>query len=85
MSNTAAEADSDDEPPDNDGGDDDESIILGGMTEQELEDKRDLNVQVALINMATQLKSQNIDKAVIARKMAHYERKLRAANRIDPM
>ena len=38
------------------------------MTEQELEDERDLNIQVALINMDTQLKFQNLNKADVARR-----------------
>ena len=85
VSNAAAEADSDCGPPDNDDGEGDESIVMGGMTEKELNDERDLNIQVTLIIMATQLKSQHLDKADVARKMAHYERKLRATNHTDNM
>ena len=73
-SNAAAVAEPDDSEPDADA----EETLFEEMTEKEIEDERDLSIQEALINMAKQLKSQQPDKVTITRKMAHYERKLRA-------
>ena len=73
-SNAAAAAEPDDSEPESDA----EESLFEEMTEQEAEDERDLNIQEALINMAKQLKSQRLDQVTITRKMAHYERKLRA-------